>query len=231
MSLVGSSGLLNWDPNASVSRMTWSDARQRWEWAANFTTGALEFKFASGPGWEGSNYGTGANVASNTAITNGSNNISTNLVAGRYRFAFTETNGAFSVQSFPVSTEWRERAGLPLSGAWTNDTDGDGASDLQEYAMGGNPNINDKAALPSGVVENTSGASRLVLRWLERTNGDASLTFVPQMATDLMTGNWSSLVSSNATDTSGVPANHRRKEVSVPMDGGGKFLRLKVNGP
>jgi 1,4-alpha-glucan branching enzyme len=231
MSLVGSSGLLNWDPNASVSRMTWSDARQRWEWAANFTTGALEFKFASGPGWEGSNYGTGANVASNTAITNGSNNISTNLVAGRYRFAFTETNGAFSVQSFPVSTEWRERAGLPLSGAWTNDTDGDGASDLQEYAMGGNPNINDKATLPSGVVENTSGVSRLVLRWLERTNGDASLTFVPQMATDLMTGNWSSLVSSNAADTSGVPANHRRKEVSVPMDGGGKFLRLKVNGP
>ena len=231
MSLVGSSGLLNWDPNASVSRMTWSDARQRWEWAANFTTGALEFKFASGPGWEGSNYGTGANVASNTAITNGSNNISTNLVAGRYRFAFTETNGAFSVQSFPVSTEWRERAGLPLSGAWTNDTDGDGASDLQEYAMGGNPNINDKAALPSGVVENTSGVSRLVLRWLERTNGDASLTFVPQMATDLMTGNWSSLVSSNATDTSGVPANHRRKEVSVPIDGSGKFLRLRVNGP
>jgi len=97
--------------------------------------------------------------------------------------------------------------------------------------LGGNPNASDRVAIPSGAVDRTSATNRLVLRWLERTNGDASLTFVPQMATDLMTGNWSSLVSSNATDTSGVPANYRRKEVSVPMDGGGKFLRLKVNGP
>lgn len=97
--------------------------------------------------------------------------------------------------------------------------------------MGGDPNASDRAAIPSGAVDRTSATNRLVLRWVERTNGDAGLTFVPQMATDLMTGNWSSLVSSNATDTSGVPANHRRKEVSVPIDGSGKFLRLRVNGP
>ena len=97
--------------------------------------------------------------------------------------------------------------------------------------MGGNPNANDKTAIPSLTVDSTPGTNRLVLRWLERTNGDTSLTFVPQMATDLMTPNWTSLVSSDSTDTSGVPANHRRKEVSVPIDGVGKFLRLKVSGP
>jgi hypothetical protein len=28
-----------------------------------------------------------------------------------------------------------------------------------------------------------------------------------------------------------LPADHRRKEVSVPMEGGEKFLRLKIQGP
>ena len=39
---------------------------------------------------------------------------------------------------------------------------------------------------------------------------------------------WSPLVSSNAA---GLPANHRRKEVSLPMDGAARFLRLRITGP
>jgi hypothetical protein len=153
--------------------------------------------------------------------------------ATRYLVHFDDQTGVYDFVRYPTSLDWLTTNGLANrpGDPWGSDDDNDGLSNLQEYAMGGNPNINDKAALPSGVVENTPGASRLVLRWLERTNGDAGLTFVPQMTTDLMTGNWSSLVSSNAADTSGVPANHRRKEVSVPIDGSGKFLRLRVNGP
>ncbi len=211
--------------------MTWSDARQRWEWTGNFSAGALQFKFASGPGWGGSNYGTGAGVAASTAATNGPDNLSTNLVAGRYRFAFTETNGAFSVQNLPVSTEWRENAGLPLSGAWTNDTDGDGASDLQEYAMGGNPtNRVDGISLQTMATTNHAGTNRLVLQWLERTDGGSSLVVTPQISTNIAAG-WAPVESSNVASRLGDPLNHQRKEVSVPVGEGAKFLRLRVTGP
>lgn len=231
MSLVGSAGVLNWEPDASVSRMTWSDARQRWEWTGTFPAGALQFKFASGPGWSGSNYGSGNNIPINTASTNGLADISTNLVGGRFRFAFTETNGAFTVQSFPVSTEWRETNGLPLSGAWTNDTDGDGASDLQEYALRGNPNsTSDGNRLLTMTPTNLAGTNRLVLQWLERTDGGSSLVVTPQVSSDLA-GGWLPIGSTNVAAQQGDPLNHQRKEVSVPVGEGAKFLRLRVTGP
>jgi hypothetical protein len=231
MSVVGNRSPLAWSPDDAPLRMTWSDARQRWEWTGNFTAGAMEFKFASGPGWGGSNYGTGAGVALNTASTAGSSDLSTNLVAGRYRFAFSETNGGYTVQSFPVSTEWREGNGLPAVGVWTNDTDRDGVNDLLEYALGGSPTNNaDGKTLQTLANTNSGGTNRLVLQWLQRTDGGSSLAIIPELATDLA-GVWSPLTPSNAANTSGVPANHIRKEVSTPQDGSKKFLRLKVSGP
>ncbi|MDA1340741.1 MAG: hypothetical protein O2804_05350, partial [Verrucomicrobia bacterium] len=222
---------LAWSPDDAALRMTWSDARQRWEWTGSFTAGALEFKFASGPGWDGSNYGTGAGVAANTASTAGTSDLSANLVAGRYRFAFSEANGAYTIQSFPVSTEWREVNGLPSAGAWTDDTDKDGMVDLLEYALGGSPtNQADGKTLQTMAIINSGGTNRLVLQWLQRTDGGGSLVVTPELATDLA-GSWSPLTSSDATNTSGVPANHIRKEVSVSIDGLKKFIRLRVSGP
>lgn len=231
MSLVGNRSPLAWSPDDAPLRMTWSDARQRWEWTGNFTAGALAFKFASGPGWGGSNYGTGAGVAANTASTAGTSDLSANLVAGRYRFSFSETDGGYTVQSFPVSTEWREVNGLPPTGEWTNDTDKDGMVELLEYALGGSPtNGADGRTLQTMTTTNFGGTNRLVLQWLQRTDGGSSLVIAPELATDLA-GTWSPLAFSNAANTSGVPANHIRKEVSTPQDGSQKFLRLKVTGP
>ena len=231
MSLVGNRGPLAWSPDDAPLRMTWSDARQRWEWTGNFTAGALAFKFASGPGWGGSNYGTGAGVAANTASTAGTSDLSANLVAGRYRFSFSETDGGYTVQSFPESAEWREVHGLAAATSWTNDTDKDGMTDLLEYALGGSPTKNaDGKTLLAMAIINSGGTNLLVLQWLQRTDGGTSLAIVPELTTDLA-GSWSPLTSSNAANTSGVPANHIRKEVSVPIDGSKKFLRLSVSGP
>ncbi len=213
--------------NSTANNMIWSDARQRWEWVGTFGSGALEFKFVQGTNW----YGTGTGVATNTATTAGGSNLSTSLAAGRYRFAFSETNGAYTIQNFPVSTEWREVNGLSLAGAWTNDTDKDGVVDLLEYALGGSPTNNaDGKTLQTAANTNSGGTNRLVLQWLQRTDGGGSLVVTPELATDLA-GSWSPLTSSNAANTSGVPANHIRKEVSTPQDGSKKFLRLKVSGP
>lgn len=231
MSVVGNSIPLAWSPDDAALRMTWSDARQRWEWTGNFMAEALAFKFASGPGWDGLEYGTGAGVAANTASTAGTSDLSANLVAGRYRFAFSEIDGAYTVQGFLVSAEWREVNGLLSAGAWTDDTDKDGVVDLLEYALGGSPTKNaDGKTLLAMANINSGGTNRLVLQWLQRTDGGTSLAIVPELTTDLA-GSWSPLTSFNAANTSGVPANHIRKEVSVPIDGSKKFLRLRVSGP
>jgi hypothetical protein len=170
-------------------------------------------------------------VATDTASTAGTNNISTNLTAGRYRFAFAETNGSYSIQSFPVSFEWREIHALAGASAWTNDTDKDGMTDLLEYALGGSPaNNSDGRSLQALTNINLSGTNRLVLQWLQRTDGGSSLAITPETASDLA-GSWSSIPSSIASNQAGVPLNHQRKEVSVPQDQSRKFLRLKVTGP
>ena len=209
-----------------------SDLRQRWEWAGIFPAGSLAFKFASGPGWGGSNYGTGPGIAINTASTDGSNNITSSLAAGRYRFAFSESNGGYTVESLPISSEWREANGLPSGVAWTNDTDKDGVNDLLEFALGGNPNLpSDAKNLQAMSVTNAGGANRLRLEWLERTDGGSSLSVAPELATGLG-GPWTTLSPSNSVNQVGLPANHQRREVTTPIDSTNrKFLRLRVTGP
>jgi 1,4-alpha-glucan branching enzyme len=234
MSVVGSRLPLSWDPDAPALRMTWSGARQRWEWTGTFTSGTLDFKFASGPGWGGSNYGTGATIPAGVATTGGNNDLSATLVAGRYRFAFNEFTGGYSIASYPVSTEWWETNGLPGTPAgasdWNEDSDGDGFTHRLEYALGGNPLVANGSGLFSTRTTNAGGTNRLVLQWLQRTN-DSALSVVPLLSTNLSSTNWSALTASNSANTSGVPADHRRREVSVPVDGAAKFLRLRVTGP
>lgn len=232
MSVVGNRSPLSWSPDDTPLRMSWSDARQRWEWAGQFTAGPLAFKFASGPGWSGRNYGTGTGVAANTASATGTSDLSANLTTARYRFVFSDTNGAYSVESFPVSSEWRETNGLPLMGAWTNDTDKDGVNDLLEYALGGNPNLTaDGKSLQSLSQTQATGTNRLKLEWLERNDGGSTLSVTPELATNLG-GPWSSLPSSLAANQTGMPANHQRREVTTPIDSTNrKFLRLRVTGP
>jgi hypothetical protein len=104
-------------------------------------------------------------------------------------------------------------------------------TDLLEYALGGSPTNNaDGKSLQTITNTNSGGTNRLVLQWVQRTDGGGSLVLTPELATDLA-GSWSPLTSSNAANSSGVPANHIRKEVSTPQDGSKKFLRLKVSGP
>ncbi|MDA0324072.1 MAG: hypothetical protein O2830_00295, partial [Verrucomicrobia bacterium] len=113
----------------------------------------------------------------------------------------------------------------------TDDTDKDGMVDLLEYALGGSPtNQADGKTLQTMAIINSGGTNRLVLQWLQRTDGGGSLVVTPELATDLA-GSWSPLTPSDATNTSGVPANHIRKEVSVSIDGLKKFIRLRVSGP
>ncbi len=229
MSIVGSNGPLSWSPDEPALRMTWSGLRQRWEWTGVFTAGDLDFKFVTGPEWSGDNYGSGP--VAGLAIAQAPDNLTASLTTGRYRFAFDETTGLYALENFPVSTEWREVYALPAAGDWLADSDGDGVPDLMEYALGGNPtDPGGRPVWPAMVLTNLGGTEHLVLRWLERTDGGPSLVVTPQFATEIG-GVWSPVAAANAPAEVGDPAGHQRKEVSVPLEDGAGFLRLRVTGP
>jgi len=228
--------LPSWQPNAN--NMIWSDQKMQWEWTGTFTSsGTLQFKFsqASATNWSGGD-SWGWNVgASNAgiAVRSGSNNILAPVTnGGRYRFGFNDLTGIYSISNYPVSSEWWESNGLPLplptsssDPRWAQDTDGDGNSQLMEYALGGNPNLPQTNRLISSWATNQGGSNRLVLRWTQRTNAVVN----PEWQTGLVSSNWTNLTSS---DIGGVTNGMQSKEASVPIDSTNqKFIRLRVTGP
>jgi hypothetical protein len=225
----------HWQPAAN--NMVWSDQRLRWEWSGIFgSSSGVLFKFSqatNNSNWTGGK-SWGAGPSPGIAVDGGPD-ISQSVVGSiSYLVYFDDTTGVYDVVPHPVWLDWLKSNNLDTStprNPWTLDSDNDGVANFQEYALGGNPNVRDRTAIPVSVTTNVAGTNRLVLRWLERTNKDSSLSFVPQRSTNLASSNWSSLVSTDAADTSGVPTGHRRKEVSVPIEGGGSFLRLKIQDP
>jgi len=227
-----------WQPNAN--NMTWSDLRMQWEWTGTFdSSSTLQFKFSQATvnsNWSGGD-SWGWNASNNSpgvAIRTGPSNIIATVASNvRYRFGFNDLTGAYSISNYPVSSEWWESNGLslplPTSSSdprWAQDTDGDGNSQLMEYALGGNPNVPQANRLINSWTTNQAGTNRLVLRWNERTN---AATVQPQWQTDLVSSSWTNLTPSNI---GGVAGGMQQKEASVPIDSTNqKFLRLRVTGP
>jgi hypothetical protein len=232
MAIVGGANPLSWNPDAAAQRMTWSDARHRWEWVAALDAGGVEFKFASGPGWTGSNFGAAASLPAGIATTSGTANLAASVPGGRHRFSFNEFTGLYTVESFPLANEWREVYAIDPAVPWSADSDGDGFSDAMEYALGGDPReTRDAGQLQTIRTVTTDEMPRLVMQWLQRTNDDGNLSVVPQQSTNIAAPeNWTTIGSVPA-DQGGVPGGFQRREVSVPMTGEASFLRLRVTEP
>ena len=113
-----------------------------------------------------------------------------------------------------------QRATANLTGP-TNDADGDGIRNLMEYALGLNPNVRDAKLLP-GVVK---VGGNLEFTFPKNTLlGD--ITYVPETSANLASG-WGSIA---ATDVSGS-GDVRMMKVSLPLNAGRGFVRLRVTQP
>lgn len=122
----------------------------------------------------------------------------------------------------------------PASSVPTGDLDGDGISNLMEYALNLNPLVNQQVVMTAGTgleglplvrVENVSGSDRLTVEFVRRTSGVA-LTYTPLFSNDLQT--W--LATGTQTVTS-IDANWDRVKVvdSQTVTASSKrFARLKV---
>ena len=166
-----------------------------------------------------------------TTVTNFTDTTVTNGTT--YYYVVTSTNlGGTSVSSNQASAQplsalqsWRltHFGTISNSGsaADTADPDGDGRSNLLEYAIGSDPNGTDSGS--AAAVGETADGTRLTLTFTRIA--DSSLTYTVQATNDLgsWTDIWSSTGAANTTgsitvaDTEDISANPKR------------FLRLKVS--
>ncbi|GAA5127694.1 hypothetical protein JIN84_08345 [Luteolibacter yonseiensis] len=104
----------------------------------------------------------------------------------------------------------------------SDDPDGDGFTNLQEYLLGGSP----VAGTPSlATFEKTSGG--LIVRWLERAGG----VYVLQEGSTLADP-WgvSAVVPTVSADQTGKYSDdYTRKEALIPLDAVRKFVRVKAS--
>ncbi len=116
--------------------------------------------------------------------------------------------------------EWASVIPDPDERARTDDPDGDGFTNLEEFLFGTSP----IAANGSPVQTTTSGAN-LVIRWNQR---DEDASYQLQESTTMAEIPWpaSGVVPLAAADQSGVPSDYTRMEATVPIDVARKFLRV-----
>lgn len=126
---------------------------------------------------------------------------------------------------------WAQHQGL--SGAETNRTAdiengglGDGMNNLVEYALGGNPSVDDAAAvLPKTAVVTTGGTNWFYHIHNQRTD-DASLTYTVQLSTNLVSGTWQTNDVEKVGESGAV---NNFKSVTNRTDAGSKeFMRLRI---
>lgn len=136
---------------------------------------------------------------------------------------FTGT-GIVTVTHGPLVTyeDWAMVITNPSDRDRTDDADGDGFSNLDEFLFGTSP-ISSNATLST--TENTG--SGLIIRWCERV-GSGSV-YVLQESTDLATWNTSSVSPSLDLNQSALYSDsYVRKQAIIPIDSVTKFARVKA---
>ncbi len=138
-------------------------------------------------------------------------------------YQFSQSSGNLSVIPGGASayTTWAAQItnGLNLR---TDDADGDGFNNLQEFLYGTSPIAGNGA-----LVSTTSGGGNLVLRWLQRETG---ATYTLKQSTTLDTGSWSTVVSPVPAldgDQTGAPASYDYYTATLPSGSGKLFLRIE----
>jgi autotransporter-associated beta strand protein len=104
----------------------------------------------------------------------------------------------------------------------TDDADGDGFSNLQEFLFGTSP-ISGNGAL----VNTTSSAGNLTLRWLQRESG---ATYTLKQSASLAEGSWTPVISPLPAldeNQSGAPTDYNYHSVTLPTSDGKLFFRVE----
>jgi autotransporter-associated beta strand protein len=194
------------------------------------------------------NLGNGAALAfaNSSAIdwTGGALNITGNFIPGASLRFGTTAAGLSSTQLASISAPGFNSFSLTSSGyltavasnpydAWktqitngqdgrTQDADGDGFNNLQEFLFGTSPNVGN-----GSLVSTTPGSGTLVLRWLQR---ETAATYTLKQSSSLTAGSWTTVVSpvpAQDANQSGAPASYDFYTVTLPTSAGTLFFRIE----
>jgi hypothetical protein len=120
------------------------------------------------------------------------------------------------------------------SAAPTADYDGDGMSNLMEFALGTDPTTPDaKNALPAAGTTTISAQSYVTLSYQRPSGGALGVTYIVEENSDITNPNgWSN---ANVVQDSVTPGSGGLETVVMrytnPIGSGGAFLRLRVTQP
>lgn len=164
---------------------------------------------------------------------------------GNYPIQFTASDGKLADHKTPVITvtagsllnDWKNRyfPGItdPNIIGDNADPDGDGLTNLVEYALGLDPTNPNSDGSPDIITVDVGGQTYLALSYVGRTD-DANLQFsvVAANSTTTPDADWQALTDDYPADQSGVPSGFKKVIIrdNVPIDGTKpkRFLRLGV---
>ena len=105
----------------------------------------------------------------------------------------------------------------------SDDADGDGSSNLEEFLFGTSPVAAD------GLLKTTTpGSGTLVLRWLQR---EAGASYTLKQSDTLAAGSWSTVLSPvpvRDADQTGAPSGYGYHSVTLPTSGQGGFFIIEA---
>jgi hypothetical protein len=159
------------------------------------------------------------------SLAEGTENVVLGINADAAYSIDTPSTAAALIADKPVDA-WRFQyfgGNPPLSGD-EEDADGDGVLNLVEYAFGLDPNVSGLAGLPMSGMEFDAGTGYLTLTY-EKDLARTDITY--QAESSIALSGWTA-VSDTLVGTAG---NVETRQARLPMNGTGKFLRLKVTRP
>lgn len=147
-------------------------------------------------------------------------------------FDYSGAANATLVISLPVYSNWSVEQFSPAQvteglSAMTADPDGDGHSNLMEYALGTDPNARN-AAVEAGVMPDLAGVDRLSLRFV-RPIGRPDVLYTVEISSTLNDGGWVAL---SPLEISSVPGTNMETVIgrspSSVSASSRSFIRLRV---
>lgn len=123
---------------------------------------------------------------------------------------------------------WAAEWGVDLSDK-TADYEGDGLDNLQEYAFGGNPTVDDRSVYGPKLILSADA----VHVYNRRISSELTYALFVDADSNLITSDWTPSANAGAVETTGPAANPRFESVTNTFTGGGAldqgFLKLDVS--
>jgi hypothetical protein len=148
-------------------------------------------------------------------------------------FSADEFDEVTEVVELEVIESYLSWSSMLIESGQTSDPDGDGITNLHEYAFGGDPELASVVQVSTGerllpsVTETSSGVVVSFLRRIEA--GNRALTYEVEASSSLAAGSWNE-VTGAAVEGSPSPVNSEFERVSLEITEASelRFFRLKV---